>query len=201
MKIPSWIDKIFRREPLKSINPCWFVSQYRVKLVRERGLPFVKCRIDNAEKAHSLIRKFIEAYGQSDRKQFVVLMLNEEREVIGLNIVATGSADSVSVSSRDILKPAILTNAGAMILCHTQPNGDAQPSEEDLTNNERVVWAACFFGVRVIDHLIISTAEESYFSFAEHGIIQKLYQSMNQSKSTPSDSENTPIRPKSATLH
>ena len=200
MKLPNWIKKFLRRAS-RGINPCWFVSQYRVKLVREGGLPFVKYRIDNVEKAHSLVRKFIESHGQSDRKQFVVLMLNEEREVIGLNMVATGSPFTVSVGSREILKPAILTNASAIILCHTQPNGDAQPSEEDLTNNERVVWSARLFGVRIIDHLIISTADESYFSFSEHGIIQKIYQSMNQPKSAASDNEDALLAPKSATLH
>ena len=200
MRLPNWIKKFLRRAS-RGINPCWFVSQYRVKLVREGGLPFVKCRIDNSEKAHSLVRKFIETYGQSDRKQFVVLMLTEEREAIGLNIVATGSTASVLVSSREILKPAILTNASAIILCHTQPNGDAQPSEEDLTNNERVVWSARLFGVRIIDHLIISTADEGYFSFAEHGIIQKIYQSMNKPKSAASDNEDALLASKSATLH
>ena len=117
----------------------------------------MKCRIDKAEKAQSLVRKFIEAHGQSDRKQFVVLMLNEEREVIGLNMVDTGSISTIAVGSREILKPAILTNASAIILCHTQPTGDVQPSDEDLTSNERIVWSACFFSVLVIDHLIIST--------------------------------------------
>ena len=201
MKMPTWIQKIFRRKPMKGLNPCWFVSQYRVKLVREGGLPFAKCRIENAKKAHSLIRKFIETHGQSDRKQFVVLMLNEEREVIGLNMVATGSFSTIAVGSREILKPAILTNASAIILCHSQPNGDVQPSDEDLTSNERIVWAACFFSVLVIDHLIISTADKRYFSFTEHGIIQKIYQSMNKPKSAARGNEEPVITPNSATIH
>ena len=203
MKMAHWIQKVLRREPIKGLNPCWFVSQYRVKLVRESGLPFAKCRIDKAEKAQSLVRKFIEAHGQSDRKQFVVLMLNEEREVIGLNIVATGSTSTIAVGSREILKPAILTNASAIILCHTQPHGDVQPSQEDLASNERIVWSAYFFSVLVIDHLIISTAtaDESYFSFTEHGIIQKIYQSMNKPKSAARGNEEPVITPNSATLH
>jgi DNA repair protein RadC len=201
MKMPHWIKRVLHRGPMKGFNPCWFVSQYRVKLVREGGLPLVKYRIDDAEKAHSLVRMFIESHGQSDRKQFVVLMLTEEREVIGLNMVATGSASTVAVGSREILKPAILTNASAIILCHSQPNGDVKPSDEDLAYNEKIVWAAGIFGVRVIDHLIISTADESCFSFTAHGIIQKIYQSMNKPKSAGSDNEEKAIIPRSATLH
>ena len=130
-------------------------------------------------------------------------MLNEEREVIGLNMVATGSISTIAVGSREILKPAILTNASAIILCHTRPNGDVQPSQEDLASNERIVWSACFFSVLVIDHLIISTATaaESYFSFTEHGIIQKIYQSMNKPKSAARGNEEPVITPNSATIH
>jgi DNA repair protein RadC len=108
---------------------------------------------------------------------------------------------SVLVSPREVLKPAILTNAGAIILCYTQPNGDVLPSREDLSNVQKIVRAAWVIGIRVVDHLTISTGDGGYFSFAEHGIIQKIYQSMNRPASAARDSEGTILIPKSATLH
>jgi DNA repair protein RadC len=98
MKMPNWIDRILRRTPVAGINPCWFVSQYRVKLVQEVGLPFVKFRIDSAKKAHVMATRCFETYGQTDRKQFGVIMLTNQNQVIGFNIAATGSVSSVLVS-------------------------------------------------------------------------------------------------------
>jgi DNA repair protein RadC len=69
-------------------------------------------------------------------------LLTNQNQVIGFNIAATGSGSSVLVSSREQLKPAILTNAGAIILCYTQPNGDVLPSREDLSNVQKIVRAA-----------------------------------------------------------
>lgn len=186
---------------MKGFNPCWFVSQYRVKLVQEGGTPFVKFRIDSLEKARAIASGCFETYGQTDRKQFGVVMLTNQHQVIGFNIAATGSVSSVMVSPREVLKPAILTSAGAIILCYTQPDGDVLPSKEDLSNVQKIVRAAWVIGIRVVDHLTISRTNGDYFSFAERGIIQKIYQSMNRPASAARDSKDALLTPKSATLH
>jgi len=105
------------------------------------------------------------------------------------------------VSPREVLKPAILTNAGAIILCYTQPNGDVLPSREDLSNVQKIVRAAWVLGIPVVDHLTISTGDGSYFSFAEHGIIQKIYRSLRMPKSTAGSNENKFHPAISVTLH
>jgi DNA repair protein RadC len=201
MKMPNVIKRILHQASITGLNPRWFVSQYRVTLVQEGGLPFAKFRIDSAEKARAMASRCFKAYGQTDRKQFGVIMLTNQNQVIGFNIAATGSVSSVLVSPREVLKPAILTNAVAIILCYTQPDGDVLPSREDLSNVQKIVLAAWVIGIRVVDHLTISTGDGGYFSFAERGIIQKIYQSMNRPASAARDSEGTILTPKSATLH
>ena len=201
MKMPNVIKRILHRASIMGLNPRWFVSQYRVTLVQEGGLPFVKFRIDSVEKARVMASRCFESYGQTDRKQFGVVMLTNQNQVIGFNIAATGSVSSVLVSPREVLKPAILTNAGAIILCYTQPDGDVLPSRKDLSNVQKIVRAAWVIGIRVVDHLTISTGDGGYFSFAERGIIQKIYQSMNRPASAARDSKDALLNSKSATLH
>jgi DNA repair protein RadC len=200
MKLPYWIQRVLRRAPVKSFTPWNFIPQYRVKLVREGGLPFVRFRIDSVDRARALASRCIETYGQSDRKQFLVVMLNNQNDVIGVNVAATGSVSLVQVHPREILKPAILANASSIILCLSRAGGDVSPSEEDLANIETIVRAAWIIGIQVHEHLIISMCDERYFSFAEQGIIQKIYQSISQPKS-PATDENNPIPCKQATIH
>ena len=61
---------------------CWFETS---------TCPSRKARCPTPEQAQSIIRKLIETYGQSDREQFCVVLLNNKNEVIGLNIVSTGA--------------------------------------------------------------------------------------------------------------
>ena len=74
-----------------------FISTFRVTLVRDRSVSFEQCRLSNSAQAQPIIRKLLEEYGQSDREHFCILLLNAKNEMIGLNIVSTGSVSSAQV--------------------------------------------------------------------------------------------------------
>ncbi len=152
-----------------------FISTYRVSHVRDRHLPFEQCRLLNSQQSQPIIRKLIETHGQSDREQFCVILLNAKNDIIGLNIVSTGSLSSAQVCPREVLKPAILTSASAMILSHNHPSGSVSPSQEDIAVTRRIVQACHIIGIQVHEHLIISMHGDEFYSFADNGIIKKIY--------------------------
>jgi len=102
-------------------------------------------------------------------------LLNAKNEIIGLNIVATGAVTSAQVHPREVLKPAILANACAMMLCHNHPSGDVSPSAEDIALTKSIVRAAHIIGIQVHEHLIVSMCDDRYYSFADNGIIKQAY--------------------------
>ena len=144
-------------------------------LVRDQDLPFEAGALSNSRQAQTIIRKLIETCGQSDREQFCVVLLNNKNEVIGLNIVSIGAVSFAHVHPREVLKPAILASATAMILCHNHPSEDLSPSREDEAITARIIKACHIIGIKVHEHLIISMWGERYFSFADAGIIQRIY--------------------------
>ena len=152
-----------------------FVATFRVTLVKDRQLPFDTCRLSNSAQAQPLIKSLIETHGQSDREQFCVILLNAKNVIIGLNIVSTGSLSSAQVCPREVLKPAILASASAMILSHNHPSGDLSPSPEDLALTGKLIQACYIVGIQVHEHLIISMHDDGYYSFADHGIIKRIY--------------------------
>jgi DNA repair protein RadC len=156
-----------------------FISTYRIALVRDRRVAFEPCQLVNSQQSQPLIKKLIESQGQPDREQFCVILLNSKNEIIGLNIVSTGDLSSAKVHPREVLKPAILSNSAAMILCHNHPSGDLSPSPEDIEITTVIVQASKIMGIQVHEHLIISMHDDGYFSFADHGIIKKIYDEMN----------------------
>ena len=80
----------------------------------------------------------IREMGQPDREQFCVLMLNAKNMIIGMNIVSIGGVSSAPVHPREVLKPAILANACALILAHNHPSGDLTPSNADKAITQKL---------------------------------------------------------------
>ena len=156
-----------------------FISIFRITLVKDRRVAFDNAKLTNSQQSQPLIKKLIESQGQPDREQFCVILLNTKNEIIGLNIVSTGNLSSAPVHPREVLKPAILSNASAMILCHNHPSGDLSPSPEDIAITARIVQASEIMGIQVHEHLIVSMQDDRYFSFADQGIIKKIYDDMN----------------------
>ncbi len=146
-----------------------FISSYRVTLVRDRPLPFEPCPINNSQEAQSIVRTLIETQGQSDREQFVVIMLNAKNEIIGVNIVSTGTISSAQVYPREVIKPAIIANAVALILAHNHPSGVAEPSQADERITKRLKSALDLVDIRLLDHLIVGDGRAT--SLASRGLL------------------------------
>ena len=138
---------------------------YSIKLVREREIPY-SSKISSSLAAHSLLAEYLK---DADREHFVVLLLDAQNQVIGLNTVAIGSLTAATVHPREVFKPAILANANAVMLCHNHPSGDLAPSEQDLTLTRLLVLAGQALGIKVVDHLIIS--DNTYLSFVDEKLL------------------------------
>jgi len=153
-----------------------FISVFRISLIRDRHIKFDETKITTPYEAQALLKRLIETQGNPDREQFCILLLNSKNQIIGLNIVSTGDLLSAMIHPREVLKPAILANAASMILCHNHPSGDLTPSDEDVAVTKKIVKAAKVMCVAVHEHLIISMYDNSYYSFADSGLIQQAYQ-------------------------
>ena len=151
------------------------ISVYRISLVKDESVSFENARLANSQQAQALIQNLILTKGQPDREQFVVALLNAKNEMIGLNIVSVGGLSSASVSPREVLKTAILANSAAMILAHNHPSNDLEPSPDDIAVTRKIIRAADIVGIQVHEHLIISMDDSRYYSFADQGIIARMY--------------------------
>ena len=166
-------QSLFSTPPDQPANK--FISVYRVSLVKDESVSFSQGRLNNSQEAQSLIQKLIHTRGQPDREQFVVALLNAKNDMIGLNIVSVGSLSSAPVHVREVIKPAIIANSAAIILCHNHPSNDLQPSPEDIAITRKIIRAAEIIGIQVHEHIIINMENDRYYSFADQGIIKEIY--------------------------
>jgi DNA repair protein RadC len=142
------------------------VPIYTVMLVRERQLPWPRSQLRQAADAATLLRAYLRGV---DREHFVVVLLDRKNRVIGLNTVSVGSLTASLAHPREVFKPALVSNAAAILCGHNHPSGDPQPSQEDRGITRRLVEAGTLLGINVLDHVIVGDGTAAYYSFADAG--------------------------------
>jgi DNA repair protein RadC len=107
--------------------------------------------------------------GSRDHEVFVVLFLDAQNRLIRLEELFRGTLTQTSVYPREVLKRALELNAAAVLLAHNHPSGAAEPSRADEYLTQTLKSALALIDVRVLDHLVVTSAEA--VSFAERGLL------------------------------
>ena len=94
-------------------------------------------------------------YGGQNQEVLGALFLNSYYRLLACREIYRGTLTHAAVEPRAILKEAILAGASVVVLFHTHPSGDLQPSGEDILFTQRMVEAAATVGIKLQDHLIL----------------------------------------------
>lgn len=138
----------------------------RTQLVREKTALYANRFVKSPDDAANLARAVI---GDSDREQFVVMMLNTKNELNAIHVVSIGSLNTSIVHPRETFKAAVVSSASGVVFAHNHPSNDISPSSEDVETTKRLVEAGNILGIKVLDHVIIS--QDRYYSFKEAGLL------------------------------
>lgn len=106
-----------------------------------------------------------------DREVLCVINLRTDGKPVNCNFVSIGAVNECLAHPREIFKSAILANATSMILLHSHPSGNLEPSKEDTVITDRMLKLCEILGIPLVDHVIVGGKNESYFSFREKGIL------------------------------
>lgn len=82
--------------------------------------------------------------------------LNARGKPVVFDEVAIGTLSACLVHPREIFRPAIVHGCHAIILMHTHPSGEADPSEEDIELTVRVAEAGRVTGIPLVDHVVVT---------------------------------------------
>lgn len=157
---------------IKGIGP---VNLFGIKLVNEVASRYLEKKLINKDPInnskelfdylnHNLRDKNIEC--------FEVIFLDAKNKVIRTETLFKGSLTSSSVYPREVAKAALDYHAAALIFAHNHPSGDPAPSSEDIAVTRQLIFACKVMGVAVHEHIVIG--DNKYFSFADHGYIEKI---------------------------
>lgn len=144
------------------------IPVYKVQLVRDPNSPKRRDRpqVTSPQLPAQILADYLEG---ADRENLVVIMLDTKNRIIGIHTVAVGTVNSSLYDIKDVMKPAILHNANAIIIGHNHPSGDPTPSPEDVSVTRRTIEAGKLLGIEVLDHIIIGDDGE-FTSLKERGL-------------------------------
>lgn len=100
-----------------------------------------------------------------DVEHFWVIMLNHRNSIIAVKEIATGGITGVAIDVRVLMRMVLQYQATGMIVVHNHPSGSTMPSEADRRITEQIEKACRVLDIRFIDHVIVTSDKENYYSF------------------------------------
>src|SRR5699024_788886 len=150
----------------EKIVPAKRVDIISLRMVKESSLLYKDRCIRSPEDGYQLLKQFL---GDVDREYFVVVCLDTKNQPTAINICHIGSLNASLVHPREVMKPAILSNAASILVGHNHPSGQAKPSQEDINVTKKLVESGKIIGIDLLDHIVMG--EGSFVSLKEKGYV------------------------------
>jgi DNA repair protein RadC len=108
---------------------------------------------------------FVSRIGMLGHEEFHVAYLNRGNQVMRIDLHSKGGLSATVVDIRIVIHQAVMLKASAILVAHNHPSGSLEPSSEDRDLTSKLLQAASFFDIKLLDHLILSGSK--YYSFAD----------------------------------
>jgi len=102
-----------------------------------------------------------------DKEHLFAIGVNRAFRILYIDWISMGSVSGTVAEPREVFRTAVLQGASALILVHSHPSGNFQPSNEDKKVTKTMVNSGKILHINVVDHVIVSC--EGYYSFADEG--------------------------------
>ena len=112
---------------------------------------------------------YSQLLGKKKQEYFYAIYLDNQKKVIEDKLLFIGTINRSLVHPQNVFKEAYLLDASAIVCLHNHPGGNIIPSKEDISMTQKLVEIGNLFGIKVVDHIIISS--DKYYSFFENGDI------------------------------
>ncbi len=165
------LEKLFdcSLKELQNIKGIGQTKAMQILAVSELGKRYndSKSPIKKITSAKDVYNHFKERLKDEKQENFYVLMLNNANNIINEELISKGVLDAAILDPRQVFKPAIKNSSAKIILIHNHPSGNPSPSQEDLEITKQLIESGKLLGIKVLDHVIIGSEEEGWWSWVE----------------------------------
>lgn len=126
-------------------------------------------KINSSKDAAEVLRLIFNADTIEYTEEFIMLCLNQANKVIAFYKVSSGGQTATVADIRVIATIALNSAATNVIIAHNHPSGNTTPSAADKAVTNKIKEGLAILEIKLLEHIILT--DESYFSFADEGII------------------------------
>lgn len=102
------------------------------------------------------------------QEHLVVLVFDQRNHLLHRENLYKGSVNSSQVRVAEILRPAIIRRASAIVLVHNHPSGDPTPSPDDVAVTRSTQQACRLMDISLLDHIVVGAGR--FVSLKERGL-------------------------------
>ena len=124
--------------------------------------------------AHKCVDYFRSTDRVKNTEAFYVFCLNSRKKLVKTVKINSEFSSLVNVSISWFAEQILFKENKSIIIMHSHPNGDAEPTVADFEATKMLINAAKALGISFNDHIIVT--DTSFFSFADNGVLENLKQ-------------------------
>lgn len=117
-------------------------------------------------------KNLLEYYKNAIVEKFVVSFLNKRYEVIKNVEFCDYQQSMVGTDIKKLSEEISIHKPTYVVLSHNHVSGDVIPSSEDISSTRRILVICDLYGVKLIDHVIVS--KDKTYSFYSEGLLDDL---------------------------
>jgi len=140
--------------------------RYKKKKLKS-GAPVGKALAD----PQTVVELFFDLQNEAKEK-LITISVDIKLKIICFEVVAVGSVSAIYTRPVEAIRAAIPLNPYGIIIVHNHTSGDPAPSIDDERFTSDLLINTKSLGLEFHDHIIMG--QDSYFSFSEQGLMQKL---------------------------
>lgn len=125
-------------------------------------------------------KNLVDYYKNSIVEKFMVSFLNKRYEVIKNVEFCDYRQSNVSTDLKKLSEEISIHKPTYIVLSHNHVSGVVDPSPEDISSTRRVLVICDLYGVKLIDHVIVS--KDKIYSFYSEGLLDDLKKQTNIDK-------------------
>lgn len=158
------------KELLKGIGPakaCTIRAALELGRRLEKQQTIKQLNAEYITTSSSIFVQFNQQMSALDHEELWALYTSKNGKILQKLQIGVGGTDFAPADMKKICRPALQYMASGAALCHNHPHSNCQPSRADRQLTETAQQTLALFGVKLLDHIIISDGR--YYSFHDDG--------------------------------
>jgi DNA repair protein RadC len=111
--------------------------------------------------------ELVKTYGLYAQERFGAALLDARHRVMKHQEIFIGTLDRALVSTREILRFAVVERGKGVVIYHNHPSGDPAPSDEDILFTRKLRESLEMADIDLVDHLVIG--DHRFVSLRQRG--------------------------------